>query len=449
MRELLDSVLERLTRWLSRMFFERVEVRGAENIPAGRPLLLVANHGNSLVDPMLLIAWVPVRVRFLAKSTLWKHPIIMPFVRFAGAIPVYRPQDQGSDMSRNENMFARCHEVLASGGHVAIFPEGTSHSQPDLMPLKTGAARIVLQAEERFGPLGIAILPVGLMFDARGKFRSRALVEIGKPIDPGDEIEFAASDPVAAVRRLTEKIGDSLRGIVPAYESWEERRLVERAAEIYARPASGRPAPTSLAGASDVERAFREGYETLRDRVPEQVRSVAGEVDEYDRLLEIAGVDDRHVASDFPPRQVRSFTVRTVVFLLIRLPVAIVGGILNFLPYQLIALIIRKLKLQQELLATYKVLGGMIFYPAAWLAEGWLAARWWGDPAGIAVLLLGPVTGYGTLLFRGRWQRFLGEARAYLTLRTDRRLHEELKARRKAVYSRVAELVEIYSGATS
>ena len=426
------------------MFFERIEVRGAKNIPVEGPVLLVANHGNSLIDPMLLLGWVPVPVRFLAKSTLWKHPVIMPFVRIAGAIPVYRRQDAGVDTAQNEEMFARCHEVLADGGSVALFPEGTSHNEPALLPMKTGAARIALQAEGRFGPLGIAVLPVGLMFEARGKFRSRALIEIGTALDPGPEIALARTDEKAAVRQLTDRIGEGLREITPNYESWDERRQVERAAQIYARPVTDVPATASLGGSFDVQRAFRDGYEVLRSHHSQEVAEVARHVDEYDRLLEIAGVDDKHVASRYQGRLVRSFTVRTLGFLLLRFPIAVVGAVLNFVPYQLIAIIIRLLKLEQELLATYKILGGMLFYPAAWLAEGWLAARFWGNTAGVVVLVLGPLTGYVTLLFRSRWRRFLGEARAYLTLRTDRRMHEELRRRLDGVYEGVSELVRLY-----
>ncbi|MGB5880105.1 MAG: 1-acyl-sn-glycerol-3-phosphate acyltransferase, partial [Thermoanaerobaculia bacterium] len=69
MRNYLDSFLSALCRLVARTFFRRVELVGLERFPRGRPLLVVANHGNNLIDPMLLFGFLPVPVRFLAKST--------------------------------------------------------------------------------------------------------------------------------------------------------------------------------------------------------------------------------------------------------------------------------------------------------------------------------------------------------------------------------------------
>src|SRR6185436_12374607 len=133
-----------LARLVLRIWFREVEVCGAERIP-------------------------PVQPRFLAKSTLWKIPILRPFLRLAGSIPVYRPQDK-EDTSRNAETFTRAGEVLAQRGAIALFPEGKSHSQPGLQPLRTGAARIVLEAERKHPGLGVRIVPVGLLFDAKETF---------------------------------------------------------------------------------------------------------------------------------------------------------------------------------------------------------------------------------------------------------------------------------------
>ena len=101
-----------LARWILGVFFRRIELVGAEHIPQGRPLMVVANHVNGLIDPAVLMAALPFRPRFLAKSTLWKHPMVRPFLDLAAAIPVFRRQDAGVDTSRNADMFAACHEVL-------------------------------------------------------------------------------------------------------------------------------------------------------------------------------------------------------------------------------------------------------------------------------------------------------------------------------------------------
>src|SRR5690606_34394476 len=158
----------------------------------------------------------------LGKSTLWRIPGLRWLLDLAGAVPVYRPGDPGVDAARNVETFDRCHRVLAAGGRLALFPEGTSHAEPQLQPLRTAAARIVLEAERRFGPLGVRILPVGLVFEERTRFRSRALVVVGEAIDPAAEIAAAHQDEGAAVRLLTGRIAAALGRVTLNYASWED-----------------------------------------------------------------------------------------------------------------------------------------------------------------------------------------------------------------------------------
>jgi 1-acyl-sn-glycerol-3-phosphate acyltransferase len=210
------------------VFFRDIEIVGAEKIPHGVPLVLVANHVNGIIDP-LLVGLLGLHARFVAKSTLWSHPIIRPLLALTGAIPVYRHQDAGVDTTRNGDSFARCHEALAAGETIVIFPEGKSHNGSALAPLKTGAARIVLEAEAKHGDLGVRIVPIALAFDAKGSFRSRAVVRVGDPIDPALERREYRTDGWPAVVRLTGRIALGLESVMLSDQSWAKARTAERA----------------------------------------------------------------------------------------------------------------------------------------------------------------------------------------------------------------------------
>jgi 1-acyl-sn-glycerol-3-phosphate acyltransferase len=129
-----------------RIFFRHIEVAGLERVPATGPVIFALNHPNGLVDPVFILCLAPRRVSFLAKSPLFRMPVIGYLVRALEAIPVYRRQDAGEDVSRNRETFEKCRALLKSGGTIAICPEGVSHNEPRLLPLKTGAARIALAA---------------------------------------------------------------------------------------------------------------------------------------------------------------------------------------------------------------------------------------------------------------------------------------------------------------
>jgi len=159
-----------LLRLLIRVFFKRIEIVDMERVPADVPVIFAVNHPNALIDPLFLLCFAPRPVSFLAKAPLFTTPVIGWFVRGLDAIPVYRKQDNVA--GSNRETFAQARALLARGGAIAIFPEGTTHSDPRLRELKTGAARIALGASmER-----IVIVPAGLYYTSKQTFRSSAVM---------------------------------------------------------------------------------------------------------------------------------------------------------------------------------------------------------------------------------------------------------------------------------
>ena len=173
-------VIRGFARLLTRTFFRQVEVEHGDRISLEHPTVVVVDHRNGLVDGLVLMGALRRYPRFLGKSTLFHNPILWPFLKLAGVVPVFRAQDGGSSVG-NRRAFARCHRLLEQGGIVAIFPEGISHDEPTLQPLRTGAARIALSAAAD-GVSEIETVVVTLTYDDKQRFRSRAVVRVGQPI---------------------------------------------------------------------------------------------------------------------------------------------------------------------------------------------------------------------------------------------------------------------------
>jgi 1-acyl-sn-glycerol-3-phosphate acyltransferase len=125
---------------LIRVFFRRITLIGRERVPEDGPVVVLANHPNGLLDPLVARVALGRALAFLGKSTVFGNPFGRLAMHSFGVIPVYRHKD-GADTSKNEETFQRCRELLAAGGWLMLFPEGTSHSETTLLPLKTGAAR--------------------------------------------------------------------------------------------------------------------------------------------------------------------------------------------------------------------------------------------------------------------------------------------------------------------
>ncbi|HKR21505.1 MAG TPA: lysophospholipid acyltransferase family protein, partial [Pyrinomonadaceae bacterium] len=165
-----------------RIYFERIEVTGLERVPLDTPVIFVLNHPNALVDPVFLLCLAPRRVSFLAKAPLFRMPVIGYLVKAMDSLPVYRQQDEGADTSKNQEAFVAARKLLASGGTIGICPEGVSHDEPGLRPIKTGAARIALAAVSTGEVSKLQIVPAGLYYTCKTTFRSSALLYFGQPL---------------------------------------------------------------------------------------------------------------------------------------------------------------------------------------------------------------------------------------------------------------------------
>jgi 1-acyl-sn-glycerol-3-phosphate acyltransferase len=441
-RRQLDGFVERLARVLARVFFREVEVKGRARIPEGVPLVVVANHHNSLIDPLLLLATLGVRPRFLAKSTLWEMPGIRQLLDVAGAVPVYRRQDEGVDTSQNAETFRRCFDELAAGGAIALFPEGISHDAPGLAPLKTGAARIVLGALRERGVGEILVLPVGLTFDAKGVFRSRALVRVGEPLDPRPWIRAAEHDLREATRSLTGAITHALAQVTLNYPSHEEATLLEQASELFAARERELPARLALAEAFALRRAALGVYERLRARDPARVEAVRARLAGYAARAASLGLRDDQVAARYPREEVLGYAIGSAALLLFWLPLAALGTFFNWIPYRLLGFAAGRAK-SRDLPATVKLFGGFFLFPIAWVSWSVLAGLAFGPGAALATLIVAPASGWYAMRFQERYERFFEEAEAYLRVKWSRRRVAELRAERAALHSELRELTRL------
>ena len=407
-----------------RVFFRRIEVSGVERVPAHGPVIFVPNHPSGLIDPAFLLCLAPRRVSFLAKAPLFRMPIIGAFCRAFDAIPVHRRQDAGSDPSQNRETFETARAVLARGGAIGIFPEGTSHSDPQLRPLKTGAARIALGAAAALGdgpPL--VIVPTGLYYRAKRTFRSAALLYYGEPfavdpvpLRPGEE------PPAEPVHQLTGKIQHALAAVTLQAGQEEVHALVERAQRIVSAQDETPAAPPSLTDEFALRRRLLAGYEMVRAQWPDRLAAIATRIDRYEAALAAAGLDPRQLAAGrYTLARVARYSAKAVLVLLVLLPAALIGVVLNYPAYRVVGFVATGMaKGAEDALASIKVLAAMLLFPLTWTIVAVLVGMTQGVEAGVVALILAPLLAYAALIFFERLDRIIGGARA-LTLFAFRR----------------------------
>ncbi|MEX2550558.1 MAG: 1-acyl-sn-glycerol-3-phosphate acyltransferase [Nitriliruptoraceae bacterium] len=388
LRAVLDRALTGLARLALRGFYRRLEVTGEDHLPVDRPTLVVANHFNALLDAVLVMHAVGRLPRFVAKSALWRPVWARPLLWLAGMVPVERPQDDG-DTARNRSVFASCAEQLARGNTVALFPEGHLAPTPALRPLRTGAARIALNARLA-GAEGLVILPLGLVYEDTVALRSRALVRIGPPIDVDRFLTERGSpdaDPEdqAAVRSLTTEIGRRLRVLAPDYEDQLEAATLGRAADIALR--GEEQLPTEEVPLSTREALARE----LAQAPEDDQREIIDRLARYELSCSLAGLRDTEVIAEHGPSTLTRLLAITSLRLLLLAPFALAGAIINALPYWAVHWTGRFVR-NPALRASARLLTGVALFPPTWLLIAWLMPwnSWW---ARALVIAAAPVLG--------------------------------------------------------
>jgi glycerol-3-phosphate O-acyltransferase/dihydroxyacetone phosphate acyltransferase len=395
MRRLADRALHLVARIATIGWFRSVEVVGVHLIEPDHPTLIVANHPGGFIDPALLTAILPRAPRFLAMAALWRIWPIRPLLAFAGAIPVQRAQDGAT--GRNVDAFAAARRALGDGGIVGIFPEGQASDEPHLLPVKTGAARIVLGARAS-GVRRIRIVPVGLIYERKQTARTRAYVRVGTPIDLDGWLGTRSADPAdhAAVARLTAEIGEGLGEAALDYRDAAQASELGYAATVYLRRPGGDPSWAPPLSAIDrVAGALADAPTASQARVREAVVS-------YRAALEVNDAADRQVAAG-PRDVVRPARVVGGLLTLVALPFAVVGLIVNGVPALLVHLAGRR-PAAPVTLATVKFLVGFVAFPATWLAWRYLAFAEASGPW-LLTLVVGPLCGLVAAVVGDRLRR--------------------------------------------
>jgi 1-acyl-sn-glycerol-3-phosphate acyltransferase len=472
-----------------RWYYREVTIEGLEHVPREAPLLVVSNHPNQLVDALLVGTSLQRDVLFTGKAILLDHPAMAFVMRRLPFVPLRRAHDErkkleggkgtpaggaargarpehhdtaataearhrasapattgalsapgapgapgapmAPDPSRNAASFAAIHDALAARHAVLIFPEGISHHAPQLAPIKTGAARIVLSARDERGIHDVRVLPVGLNFEDKAAPRTRVLVRIGAPIDVD---AWRPADGEGPVDGLTRDIDEAMRAVTLNFASDAERARVVGAARLlsglFAEPTTVPYADVSLAAEHDA--ALR--ADRVRQAAAHAEPALRARVDRFaDRLDALAATLVQHdmpvtdLELDTGARPGARFVLREGARALAAAPLALWGRVNHWLPLQVALLLGRRTSRTPEDPAMHTIVAGLATVAAAYLLQTaivWrLAGPWWA----LAYLATLPFSASWDFRFRDYIARARARVRAYRTLRGDPALRERLR----------------------
>jgi glycerol-3-phosphate O-acyltransferase / dihydroxyacetone phosphate acyltransferase len=462
-------MLYRLLRFITgialRWFYRNVSVRHAERVPRGAtPLLLVVNHPNALVDA-LLVGWaLPRRLTITAKATLFENPALAWFLRVAGVVPLRRASDERRRLSaaaagstseprpdRNVDAFRAILDRLEHGGAVLIFPEGKSHDDPALAPLRTGPARIALQAVREGRARSLAILPIGLVFERKEAPRSRVLVDVGEPLDVARWTAasgIAASGDVAEIDALTAEIDRRLRAVTLNYVSADEAARTRGLAGTFASLLDDpRPVGASRALGEEVEleRRLTEARRLLEQAGTDPVLRRRAEhlldrLDAFERVLRVERIAIGEVAIPIQRRHGTRFVLRELGLLAAAGPIALWGRLNHWIPFRLARALGERDMTSRDQPAMRTILAGLVLVLLFYVLATAVVARLAGGLIAAVYLVSLPIAADVDLRFTERMRHARRRMRVYLRFRRDPALRERLCAEHVWLTGEIGEL---------
>ncbi|MCZ6560225.1 MAG: lysophospholipid acyltransferase family protein [Gammaproteobacteria bacterium] len=377
-------ILIALIRIIANTFFRRIDVVGIENVPADGPVIFAGNHPNALMDGFLLIAkcgrWP---LHFMVSAKLWEYRLLAPALNATGAVPVYRREDHDGEID-NQSAFEKLYEVIESGKCMGIFPEGISHAESQLVKLKTGTARIALSVTAR-GKASVKIIPCGLNYINRHRFRSQVLIEFGAPIVIDDQwVQDYRQDEQGTVRKLTEHLSEALSSVTLNAPDWRTLRFIQTGRRLY-KPASADLSPGEYV---ELNRRFVDGY--LRAIDDPEMQAFRDDVENYQARLDMLGLKDYQLRKEVT----LGWAFRKVFFrslnMLALLPLAIPGALLHLPVGWIAATVGEKFSYEMDDIATLKVFSTILLLPLLYLViaivVGINFGFWWAIVAVMALL---------------------------------------------------------------
>ena len=443
----LTCTVKSALRTLLNVYFGRLELFHAERVPLDGPVLFASNHPGSVTDAFVIGTSVPRPVHFVATVQMFRFRPLAWLLKQCGIIPINRLKDDPRAMRTVVDTFEACFKVLELQGAVGIFPEGITYDDAQLKTVKTGAARMALELEHQHdGRLGLKIVPVGLTYSGKERYRSAVLVHFGDPILVADFLGDYGGHRKECIGRLSAEIEHRLQSLIVNLPKLEQARVVESVKGLYLErlrlgnmivnePVAPRTEELLLTQAIAGAAAWTEQC------LPERFERFARKLREYDRWC--ARLKLPADALEESQGNVLARALSRTLLGVVGLPVALYGWLHRLLPVALVRCVAARFTQKEVRKAQtphVSMLAGLAAFGGFYALFVWLVHRWFGWPLSLWYALSLPPAGLvahyylrSLRQFVNAWRTVVILARAPFAAKRLMRLRSELIAEIEAL----------------
>jgi glycerol-3-phosphate O-acyltransferase/dihydroxyacetone phosphate acyltransferase len=419
-------LLRKLIKIALFFFFKEIVVSGKKNMLHQGPLIIVANHPNTLMDPLIIASIMKQQIGFLGNAGLFSNPFLGHLLKYFNVIPVFRKKDiANGEKPNNKYSFSKCHDYLNKKGTILIFPEGSSYYELKLREIKTGTARIALSYESLQGlNSNLKILPIALDYSDAIQFRSMVSVTIDEPISVQNYKKRYLENEIDGVLKLTETIRKKLDKHIPNTTNKEQEQFLlkihkfyttfnEPTTDLHLNPKQ------SLDSRTQISKTFY----FLQENNPELYSNTEAKVYRFfDQLNNEKSTPGFFTESFHQKNRTIVLSVYFLKFLLLS-PIYLFGLLVNYIPYILPFATFKALKLELEYKTSVQMIVGLIAFPLFY----WLEIKVFGSNFNInfwgswLLVITFLVSGYITMYYWTEVKRFKRVLHFYFLLKPEKK----------------------------
>jgi 1-acyl-sn-glycerol-3-phosphate acyltransferase len=351
-----------------RLYYREIKVRNKENLRHDGPLIIIANHPNTMMDAWIIAQSISQPIYFMAKGTFFNTPLKRKILGSLGMIPINRPIDNVTSGVDNNASFEACYKVLEEGKTLVVFPEGNSMMERQLRDLKSGTARIALEVEQRNeGKLNLKVIPIGIFYSQGEKFRSSVMLTVEQGLFVNDQLAEYAENPSAAARKLTARFRQHLERVLVANDSLEQEQLIDDIYTIVKDETNNGDVESRVEKLKQISDCIEE-IQLLKPYLTEDIQALLKEIQWQTQKLQIRQ-DFLH--KRFRTKPYVAQLIFSLIYGIIGFPIFLFGFIHSIVPFKATDLLIPRLIKNVEYYAPVAVLMGLALYPLNYVLFLW------------------------------------------------------------------------------
>lgn len=195
----------------------RLVIKGKENLPKDGAVIIGCNHTSALLDPLIILRAMNRATVFMTRADIFRKPFMQKIFTFLKMLPIFRIRDGYAAVKQNEEIIAKCGDVLQHGIPLALFPEATHRPKHSLLPLSKGIFHIALEANKRIGhERPVYIVPMGLEYSRYFNYRPTVVATYGEAINVTEFVRQYENEvtPARLLAMLREELASRMSKLI-------------------------------------------------------------------------------------------------------------------------------------------------------------------------------------------------------------------------------------------